>query len=290
MERRTRSTLSLTSAVLVMKLGLAGSIHAANIIQHVGSNDPLTEGFGFWPFNGGISTLALPNDNKERAWQIVNTGASPAAQAFYMQLGGTGPFLGGSGLTQAEIDDIVVNGFILSLRARVVSGPVYDEGGSQQVSVGISVAGFSGFRFDIGLGTDGLGNTIVVIPQLITLVGGTFEHDPFGATFLVAGNDYHPYQLSYNPASLEAVLLIDGVVKATGYPGSAVAGGVVLNNFGLVFGSANLATANFAVAKLESGQIVTTVPALGSAGFIVLGAALLAVGVAAFRSAKRVGA
>ena len=279
---------SLTSAVLVMTIGLEVSIPAATITQHLGSSDPLTEGFGFWPFNGGISTLALPNDNGEQAWQIANTGGS--AQAVYIQLGGTGPYLGGSGLTQAEIDDINANGFILSLRARVVSGPVYDENGSQQLSGGIAVAGFSGLRFDIGLGFDGMGNTIVVIPQLITVVGGHFQSDPFGSTFLVAGSDYHLYQLSYDPASSEAVLLIDGVVRAAGYPGSTAAGGAVANNFGLGFGSVNLATANFAMAKLESGQIVTTVPALGSAGFIVLGAALLAVGVAAFRSAKRVGA
>ncbi len=284
MGHRKRTLLSVEVA-LVLTLGLAGSVYAAPISQHVGSSDPLTEGFGFWPFNGGVATAAIPNDGGVPACQIASTGGSP--QAIYIQLGGTGPYLGSSGLTDAQIADIIANGFILSMRARVVSGPTYDVNGSQQVSAAIAVAGFSGVRFDISLGTDGLGNTVVLVPQTITFVGGFFKNDPFGSTFLVPGNGYHLYQLSYDPISLTATLLIDGVVMTTGYAGSTVSGGVVANNFGLGFGAVNLATANFAMAKLESGQIVP-VPALGSAGFIVLGAALLAAGVAVLTSAKRV--
>ncbi len=285
MGRRKRSTLLLVEALLVLTFGLAGSVRAAPISQHVGSNDPLTEGFGLWPFNGGIATAAIPDDGGEQAWQISSTGGVP--QAIYIQLGGTGPYLGSSGLTQPQIDDIYANGFILSLRARVVSGPIYDEMGSQQVSAGISVAGFATSRFDIGLGTDGLGNTVVVLPQLIAFVGGSFQHDPFGATLLVPGNDYHLYQLSYDPTSSTATLLIDGVVRKTGYSGSAVSGGVVENNFGLGFGVVNLATGNFAEAALESGQIPPGLPALEFPAVMLLGAALLVASIAVLRSAHR---
>ena len=271
MRRNNRPTLFSVTG-LVLTFGLAGSVHAALITQHLGSNDPLTEGFGFWPFNGGVATAAIPNDDGEQAWQIASTGGDQ--QAAYIQLGGTGPYLGGSGLTQPQIDDIIANGFTLSLRARVVSGPIYDESGSQQVSGGISVAGFSGSRFDLALGRDGLGITIVVVPQSVTFVSPSFEHDPFGSTFLVQGNGYRLYQLSYDPVSLTASLLIDGVVMLTGYPGSVVSGGVVANNFGLGFGALNLGTVNIAEATLESGEI-GVIPTLSQWGLIGFGLLLL---------------
>ncbi len=239
--------------VLVLVLGFAGTAPAATIAQHGGSASPLTEGFGFWPFNGALSVQAIPDDGGTPAWQISSTGG--VQQALYIQLGGIGPYLGGSGLTQAEIDEINAIGFTLSLVARVVTGPVYEEAGSQKTSGGISVAGFTNSRFDIGLGTDGAGNTIVVVPQLISFDGSSFASAPFGSVFLVPGNDYHLYQLSYDPIAGTATLLIDGVVKATGYGGAAISGGVVDNNYGLGFGSVNLATANFAMATLESGQL-----------------------------------
>ena len=120
-------------------------------------------GFDFWPNNGSLVTMPLADDNGWAAWQIANTGAP--AQAVYIQAGGIGPWLpGGSGLTQAQIDDILANGFVLSLRARVVGGPVYEESGTQLASLDIVVAGFANVRFDIALGLDGLGNTVVVLP------------------------------------------------------------------------------------------------------------------------------
>lgn len=274
MIRMNQLNLTLVSIVLSMNLVLAGAVQADLIGQHAGSESPVNEGFGEWPFNGGLSAIALPDDAGEQAWQIANT--SLTAQALYIQVGGVGPYLGGSGLTAAEIDDVKTDGFILTMRARVISGPVYDESGSQQISAFISVAGFSEFRFELGLGTDGSGNTIVVLAQSISPDGGGFKHAPFGSTIFVTGNDYHTYQLSYDPTSLEADLRIDGVVRATGYPGSGVSGGAVSPNIGLFFGTVNLATANFAMAKLESGQ-VPEVPALGFPGTAALGAALLAV-------------
>jgi len=46
-------------------------------------------------------------------------------KAFYNQLGGTGSYdSGGSGLTTQQIKSIEKHGFTLSLRARVVQGPI----------------------------------------------------------------------------------------------------------------------------------------------------------------------
>src|SRR5262245_8762153 len=112
-------------AVVAITLVLAGQAEAAFIVAHQGNTDPTTENFGLWPYNGGISTAPWANDLGVAAWQITNTGSSNE-QAYYNQLGGTGPFsAGGSGLTQQEINTINSQGFTMSLRARIVQGPTY---------------------------------------------------------------------------------------------------------------------------------------------------------------------
>ena len=158
--------------------------------------------------------------------QIENT--SNPQQAVYVQVGGTGPWLGGSGLTQQEINDIQVHGFVMSLRARIIQGPTYDTNSTSLVSGGIAVAGFSGFRFDIALGTDGLGNTQVILPSAVMQLSSAFSYPPFTMPLVVPGNDYHLYQLSYDPVSMTASLFVDGVLSATGFPGASARASRVL--------------------------------------------------------------
>jgi len=256
MKNKTRTALPAVAAVALC-LGLTVPFPESTIIRHVDDNDPLTEGFDYWPFNSGIATAAIPDDNGVSCWEVQNT-AGGVEQATYMQLGGIGPYGSGSGLTQAEIDTILLEGCTLSMRARVLDGPVYDEAGTQLISGVVSVAGFSSFRFDIGLGRTASGETVVVLPELISLSAGQFSYVPFGSTIVVPGNDYHLYQLSYEPTSATALLLVDGVVRATGYPGSAVTGGTVANNYGLGFGALNLSTVRFADAHLEAGHVTAT--------------------------------
>jgi hypothetical protein len=148
----------------------------------------------------------------------------------------------------------------MSLRARIVQGPTYDPSGTQKISTDIAVAGFNGSRFDIGLGSDGHGNTLVVLPKSISFDGDVFSFAPFGSPLLISGADYHLYQLSYNPGTGTASLFVDGVEKETGYVGSTVTGGASANNFGLTFGSTDNATSNFALAELQSGQLTSAVP------------------------------
>ena len=250
--------------------------HADVIIAHQVDTDPTTENFGLWPFNGGITTMPVPGE----AWQITNTGSSDQ-QAVYSQKGGTGPFYPeGSGLTQQQSDDINANGFIMSLQASIIQGPTYDPNGTQMISVAVGVAGFmDNTRFDIGLGSDGQGNTLVILPSAISFNGGTFfSYTPFGSPLLVPGTDYHLYQLSYDPTTVTAALFVDGVQQVTGYAGAAVSGGATELNFGLFFGSFDNATANFALAELDSGQLGSPSPNLSSpspnpepASFILMG-------------------
>jgi hypothetical protein len=82
------------SIALVLLLTSGPGAWADVIIAHRGQTDPLTENFGPWLFNGGITTVPLPNDNGQAAWQIASSGL-PEQQALYDQKGGHGSVLSG---------------------------------------------------------------------------------------------------------------------------------------------------------------------------------------------------
>ncbi len=272
--RGARSALQCAALLAgLAMLALPGK--AAVIITHQGAADPTTENFGIWPFNGSSSFAALANDQGRAAWQITNTGPAGNQQSFYNQLGGTGPFdTGGSGLTQAEVNAISAGGFTMSLQARIVQGPSYSAATGNLFSIDETVAGFNGQRYDIALGGDGHGNTLVILPTLVSFSGGVFSASAFGTPLLVSGTGYHLYQLSFDAATGQASLYIDGTRDITGYTGSAVTGGATANNYGLAFGTANLATGNFAFAQLATGQ-VSAIPEPASAITFSLGLAAL---------------
>ena len=276
MRRRlaVRGMIAATAAVVCA--GLALPVSATVIITQQGPADPTSQGFGLWPFNGGIAAAAVPDDSGTAAWQIANTGSSDE-QAYYEQLGGTGPFAaGGSGLTAAEASAINSQGFTLTLDARVVNGPTYSTSGGDLLSVDATLAGFNGARYDISLGSDGHGNTLVILPTLINFNGGTsVSATPFGgAPLIIPGTAYHLYQLVFDPATQLASPYVDGVQSVTGYAGSGVTGGATANNYGLGFGVNNDATGNFALVQLSSGMSPTPLP--GSAWMLCAGVAALA--------------
>ncbi|HLH54140.1 MAG TPA: hypothetical protein VKY92_11060 [Verrucomicrobiae bacterium] len=242
-------------ALLVATMGLLPALEAkAQVISHFAAGAPPTaQGFGIWPYNGGIVTNALTNDQGLAAFQIQNTGNN-AEQAYYEMVGGTGPFSSqGSGLTALQASQISTQGFTLSLTARVAQGPPLGTNGF--FSLNATVAGFSSFRYDIDLGTDGNSNTTVVLPTLTKYVSGQFFGTSTNLPLVLTGAVYHLYQLSYDPKSAAATLYIDGLVRQSGYTGSGVTGGATANNFGLAFGAVNDATGNFADVKLAIGQI-----------------------------------
>jgi len=252
---------SLISVVPLLICGcFATTTASAQVIAHYAANaDPASEGFGLWPYNGTISTNALATDQDLAAFQIKNTGPSDE-QAYYTMLGGSGPYGSngqGSGLTTAQISEISTQGFTLSLAARVVQGPVMD--GNGFYSLNASVAGFDNYRYDIDLGTNVNGDTIVVLPTVTSFANGQFTATSTAASVVLSGNGYHLYQLSYNPTSNVATLYVDGIARDTGYLGSAVTSGATANNYGIVFGVANDATGNFADVQLAVGQLASSV-------------------------------
>lgn len=269
---RRMNQLALSIPLLLMFAAFVPA-KAADIISHSSDTNPTTENFGLWPFNGGITTAPLANDQGVAAFQIANSGRSDE-QAVYNQLGGTGPFdPGGSGLTQQQRNLLDTSGFVMSLDTRVVQGPVFDPTGSAKSSVFASLAGLNGSRFDIELGLDANGNTVVVLPDSISFnAGGFFSSTAFGS-LVITGDGYHLYQLSWDPTTGTADLFVDHKKVISGYKGSTVSGGATANNYGLAFGATDDGTGNFALVELDSGQLASAPePGTLAFGVIALGA------------------
>jgi hypothetical protein len=246
----------------VLLLGGAGRAKADLIASHQGATDPTTEGFGLWPFNGGISTSAISNDMGLPAWSITSTPPG-SQQAAY-----------NATLSAAQESALLTQGFTVSLEARAVSGAVYSTPTNEPTAA--TILGLSTVRYDLELGLDANGNTIAILANSVGLNGDGSFNIP-GASVTVSGNGYHLYQLAYNPVSQTADLFIDGVDRIQGYQGHSEG-----NLFaGFYFGALDHGTANFNLAQLETGlDIVGAVPEpstmfLGGAGALLwLGYAL----------------
>ncbi len=267
-DERVRNRIFFLAVAVLVLLNLAGMASASSIISHTGANDPVTENFERWPWSGGMAVGPVLDDNGRAAWQVTDTGFPQ--QAIYNQQ--TLP--GGGALNQEQIIDINTNGFVLSLEARIVQGPEYDVNGSQQPSAAIVASWFPGTRFDIALGLDESGNTLVILPDFIYMEGGgtSIGYNSHNTPLVIPGNDYHLYQLSYDPASRSASFFLDGVFQLTGYMGASPGAGIVTGNLGLAFGSLNSGSTNFSLAELETGQL-SAVPEPSTMLLIVSGLA-----------------
>jgi hypothetical protein len=235
----TRPVIGWIVLGILFLTGSEGTVRADLIAEHQGATDPTTEGFSLWPFNGGISTSALSNDMGLPAWSITSTppGSQQAAYNF--------PALSASALLS--------QGFTMSLEARAVSGAVYSTPTNQPIAA--AIVGLATVRFDLELGLDANGNTIAILANTVGLNGDGSFNLP-GASVTVPGNGYHLYQLAYNPASHTADLFIDGVDRIQGYQGHSEG-----NLFtGFYFGALDHGTANFNLARLETGIDVGAVP------------------------------
>jgi hypothetical protein len=230
-------SLMLALAALSTTSARAGTI----IIQHQGATNPTTEGFTLWPFNGGISSGGILNDMGLPAWSITST-APGSQQALYL----------GSFTSDQQTALQTTQGFTMSLEARAVSGPVYSGPSNEPIVAGI--VGFGSVRYDLELGLDANGNTVALLASnVITNADGSFSIP--GVSVTLSGNGYHLYQLAYNPTTQKADLFIDGVDRIQGYQGHSD------NPFtGFLFGALNHGTANFNLAKLETGFDVVTIP------------------------------
>lgn len=215
-----------------------GSAHAAFDTKHVGPVDPTAEGFTVEACCGQSASGKVSNDLGHDAWSI--TGQVRSYQFGYYS----------GALSPAQKADIGSQGFILTLEARALPGvaPAYDS--SSHVTVGGAAVDMGTSRFEIGLGVDGNGDTVVVLPTSIDPFGPDGSIRTPGPSYTLAGlgSSYHTYQLVFNPETRVADLFVDGTERLQGYTGDPS----FLDNKGLKFGAFSGGQINFAQVQLAS--------------------------------------
>jgi hypothetical protein len=168
------------------------------------------------------------------AWSVA---AGQTSQVYY---------LSGS-LPPVQIADIASKGFELTLTARILqdSAPTYDA--TTPYVFAFADYQSSSRRFDIVLGVNSQGETVVVLPDYFVVNGVTTQ--AFGANFTVTDSaEYHTYQLAYYPNTQLADLFVDNTEVIQNYAGNTM----YLNNWGLGWGVTNGGQGNFNFVQLSS--------------------------------------
>jgi hypothetical protein len=229
---------------LASVLVVAGRARADVIAQHQGSTVPATEGFSPVTFGASSTVGPLSNDQGLPAWFIAGTAQSS-------QFGYASP-----ALTSAQQTAITNQGFVMTMTARVLQGlaPAYDA--TNHVVIGGVDFTFAGTRYEMDLGLNANGDTVVVLPTSIDNGGPGFSIRAPGQNFTLvgSGSSYHTYQLAYNPTTQLADLFVDGVDRIQNYGGHT---SFTNPNLGLVWGAFSGGQGNFYVASLQTGQIAS---------------------------------
>jgi len=234
----------LVGAICAIAIGASADAKAEIIAVHSGSSDPTTEGFIVAACCGSSTVGPISNDLGLNVWSI--TGLSTASQYGY-QSGGL------SSEQQAEVES---GGFVMTFTARAVQGlaPPYDS--VNYITILGADLDNGQRRFEVDLGLDSNGDTVVVLPTSIDSQGpGSTIRSP-GPSYTLAGSgsSYHTYQLAYDPTTQLSALSVDGVERLTGYAGHTS----FVGNRGLVWASWSGGVGNFAGVDLILGP--PTVP------------------------------
>jgi len=235
-------------AICVFATFWASQVQANFTFTHSGSSDPVSEGFAVWPFsNSGFAVGSVHNDMGYEAWSI--TGLTQSLQYAYY----SGP------LSPSQKADIANQGFVLTVKERVAQGmaPIYTPGNPVIVSVAAIFTGSK--RFDIALGVDSNGDTVVVLPDLIGVPGGVFVTPGSSLTLTGSGSSYHTYQLVYHPTTQLADLFVDGIKRIQDYAGLTYT--TIERNsrgtYSTIWGAMNGGQANFNFVQYSSSPALT---------------------------------
>jgi hypothetical protein len=184
-----------------------GVVEASFTIVHTGSTDPITEGFGLWA-NLGSSTLEpVRNDGGYEAWAI--TGLTPFQQYAYFS----------EPLNPSQQSDIENQGFVLTVVERVLQGIAPDYSPSNPAMISVVAVSTGSQRFDIDLGIDSNGDTVVVLADNAYYSGNSVVTPGASFTLMGSGGSYHAYQLVYDPKTQLADLFVDGIERTQNYAG-----------------------------------------------------------------------
>jgi hypothetical protein len=225
--------LSLAALIVSLPTERAGADFA---FSHTGSTDPTTEGFSQHQINSASTFGPIANDLGRAAWSIAGTGTS--SQGWYQ----TGAFSAG------QLADIAAQGFVLTFEARVVQGLAQAYDSVEHVTIGGAVVELSR-RYDVFLGLDSNGDTVVVLPTSVSITtGGQISMPGPSYTLTGSGSSYHNYQLVYDPGTELADLYVDGILRLEDYAGHSS----FVHNRGLLWGAHSGGQANFSFVELAS--------------------------------------
>ncbi len=223
-----------TSAVLNQTVKKADLLSA-----HNGSTDPTTENFGYSTFGGPAGYVGQATDQGRPTWEI--TSGSLSAQIYYTD---------NRPLSASQQAEIASQGFTLTLVARVDRNgvaPAYDQ---YPAPIGWASVGLGNLRWDIDLGINSKGDTVVNLPTTVGYGSQPGVVVDTGPTYTLSNSGYHTYQLYYSPATNSASLYIDGKLVLTGYTGETA----YVGNWRLYWGAQNGGKGFFNTVKLEAGN------------------------------------
>lgn len=237
---------------------LVPSMASAFSTSHTGNANPLTEGFSTYSFSGGASIVPVTNDLGRDSWQM--SAVSTSAQFGHT----SGAF------SQAEKLGISTTGFSLSFEARVLQGvasSIYTNANPYVIAAAVIDNGIR--RFEVSLGLNANGDTVVALPSSINNAGAGDRISAPGPSFTLTGqgNGYHKYDLTYTPAD-QASLYIDGALVASGYSGY----NNFLGNYGLGFFVFSGGVARYSAVSAN----ISPVPEPTAASFMLLGLSIAA--------------
>jgi PEP-CTERM motif/Dockerin type I domain len=202
-----RSISALALSVVVFLGILVGASDGQILASHQGQFDPMTEGFGYTDSFGPAATGPVTDDLGLgiSAWDI-------ASQSAHAQAGYEVHF------NATQNAAIAARGDMMTLDARVVSGPLNSPTANFYPSGGAAFDFGTARRYDIQLGLNSNGDTVVVLPS--DLLGGSNYYTP-GMSYTLAGSgsSYHLYQLVYDPTTQSASLFVDGIDRLNRYTG-----------------------------------------------------------------------
>lgn len=212
--------------------------------SYVAPASPQSEGFTAIPFGPASQTTALANDLGQPAWSIA--GTATASQFGYA----SGTF------SADQLSAIASNGFTLSLDARGLRGLSLPFDTTNHIIVMGAEVEFGTKRFEIDLGLDANGDTVVSLPTTLDAAGPGSAVRSFGASYTLAGegNGYHLYKLQYDPIVQRATLLVDGTPRLFDYAGNNSFAG----NRGLVWFAASGGIGNFNTVQVAVPELTTS--------------------------------
>jgi hypothetical protein len=233
----------------------AGTAEASFTIAYTASADPASEGFTSTYCCGPSTAEPMDNDLGLAAWSV--TGQSQASQYGYQS----------GALSDAQKADVANQGFILSLNARVIQNlaPAYDA--VNYAVIGGALLEMNSMRYQIDLGVNASGETVVVLPTYLDNFGGGVNPGyirAVGPSFTLTGlgSSWHSYQLVYDPNTLLSMLFVDGTERISGYAGFAAS---FIHDTGLGWGASSGGQVNFNQVQLSSVPIPAAVWLFGSA-------------------------